>query len=364
MKNAFLLLTMVLLSITMYGQSEEKWPAIDASVMDMAYYPSNVAFRNYLTEAERNIKPQVKIAYSRPKKNNREIFGNLVPYGAEWRLGANEATTITFYQAVEIGAYTIQGGTYTVFADVEKDQWTLHLSTEMGLWGGANRDMTKNVASIVVPTETTKDVREELSMTFREIDSHTCHLVIQWDQTRVNVPIKFNPVLFSNVDSSPMDKAHYPENAAYKNYLSAEEKSVTEKVEVTYSRPQKKGRKVFGELVPMGEVWRIGANEATEIVFFEDVMINNVNIKSGKYALFAEVEKDEWKMIFSKDYPIWGAHKRDITKDVATTTIAVTTEAEVVENLSIIFEDQKDGSVHMIIAWDQTRAHMPIQFKK
>ena len=352
----------MLCGTVIFAQGDSKWPASDASVMDMIYYPSNVAWRNYLDESQRNITPKVKIAYSRPKMNNREIFGNLVPYGQEWRLGANEATTVTFYQNVDIAGTTVPGGTYTVSADVQEKQWTINLSSEMGIWGSANRDKAKTVASFVVPTEMAKESQEALSMTFKEIDNLTCHWVIQWDKTRVNIPVGFNPVVFSKIDASPMDMAHYPAKSAYTNYLEGAEKSITPKVEVVYSRPQKKGRDIFGDLIAYGSTWRIGANEATEIIFHENAMVNGTEIKKGRYALFAEVNEDKWNMIFSKDYPIWGAANRDQTKDVTSTEIAVSKEDEVVESLSIIFEDQEDGSVHMVIAWDQTRAKMPIKF--
>ena len=68
-------------------------------------------------------------------------------------------------------------------------------------------------------------------------------------------------------------------------------------------------------------------------------------------------------MIFSKDLPAWGAANRDESKDVGRTNVSLKSDSEVVENLSIIFEEKSDKLVHMVVAWDQTRAELPITFK-
>ena len=96
MKKVLMVLIAVVCISTAYGQ-ESKWPKVDVSALDAEYYPARAAWRNYLGPDDRNIAPQVKVIYSRPKMKEREIFGGLVPYGQEWRLGANEATEITFY---------------------------------------------------------------------------------------------------------------------------------------------------------------------------------------------------------------------------------------------------------------------------
>ena len=79
--------------------------------------------------------------------------------------------------------------------------------------------------------------------------------------------------------------------------------------------------------------------------------------------MYAQVEKDFWNLILSKDIPAWGVHNRDKSKDIATVKIPVHSEAEVVEHLSIIFEEVDDNSANMIVAWDQTRAVANITFE-
>jgi hypothetical protein len=343
---------------------ETKWPDLDVSTLDAAYYPQEAAWRNYLGEDQRNMQPKVKVLYSRPLKKGRDIFGDLVPFGKEWRLGANEATTITFYDAVDIGGTAVRPGTYTVFADVKPNAWTMHLSTERGIWGNANRDKDKTVASVTVAPTKVDEVREALAITFQEVDEMHCNMVIEWDQTRVAVPIAFNPIMFRGLDASPMDIAHYPSNSAYTNYLEGEEKNITPKIQVEYSRPFKKGRNVFGELIKPGDMWRIGANEASEIVLFEDMTVGGEDLNAGRYALLAEIKDGSWDIIFSKDFPSWGMVNRDESKDVARVNIPVITGGEVLENLSITFEEKSDSLVHMMIGWDQTRAEIPFEMNK
>lgn len=362
MKKFLMILFAALFVSAAYGQ-ESKWPKVDVSPLDAEYYPAKAAWRNYLGPEDRNIRPQVKVLYSRPKKKDREIFGALVPYGKEWRIGANEASEITFYQSVDIGGTTVTPGTYTLSALVNADHWVVNFSSQRGIWGSENRDASKTVASIKVNTSTEAESVEALSMSFRKMDDQTAHMTIQWDKTRVEVPIGFNPVLFSGDDVSPMDIAHYPGKSAYTNYLKGEEVNITPKVQVVYSRPYKKGRNVFGDLLKTGDIWRVGANQSTEVVFYEDVTVGDLELKGGRYALYAEIKDGSWDLIFSKDLPAWGSKNRDESKDVGRTNVSLKSDDEVVENLSIIFEEKSEKLVHMVIAWDQTRAELPISFK-
>src|SRR5665811_1771669 len=87
-------------------------------------------------------------------------------------------------------------------------------------------------------------------------------------------------------------------------------------IRLIYSRPQLNGRRIFGELQDYGEVWRIGANEATEIEFFRDVKINNKKIKKGRYTLDCIPYADKWTLIVNRETNTWGIFKYDQTKDV------------------------------------------------
>lgn len=363
MKNFLLCFCLCLTYLSVNAQEESKWPPIDKSPMDAATYPRNAAWRNYMTDAEREIQPTARVVYSRPQMNERKIFGELVPFGKEWRLGANESTTMTFYQDVDVAGTTVNRGTYSIFVTPQADKWEITFSAQTGIWGGENRDETKDILTVTVPTEKTTTTREALSMTFQEIDDLHFNYIIEWENTRAKILIGKNPIRISDLDVSPMDRSVYPDKASYVNYLKGEEANLTPKIIVQYSRPYKKGRKVFGNLLNVGDTWRIGANESTELTLYQDVTIKGTEVKMGEYVLYADLKEGSWDIIFSKDLPAWGAANRDESKDAHRINIPLSSEEEDLENLSIIFEEKSPKLVHMVIGWETTRAELPIEFK-
>ena len=162
---------------------------------------------------------------------------------------------------------------------------------------------------------------------------------------------------FSPVDKSPMDASYYPADYPI---LKIQDK-ITEPViaRVIYSRPQKIGRVIFGELVEYGKVWRMGANEATEIDFYKDVKIGGKKIKKGRYTLYALVNPDKWTIILNSETDTWGAFKYDPKKDIGRFDVPVQKNTELVEALAIQFE--KDNKVfNMVVAWDDILVKLPI----
>jgi len=159
------------------------------------------------------------------------------------------------------------------------------------------------------------------------------------------------------VDKSPMDVSYYPNNYPI---LKIQNK-VTEPLiaRILYSRPQKQGRKIFGELVEYGNVWRLGANEATEIEFYKDVKIGGKKVLKGRYTLYAIVSENLWTMILNKDTDTWGAFKYDSKKDVLRTDVSVKKTEEVTESMSMLFEKSATG-ISLIIAWEQVKVTLPI----
>ena len=162
------------------------------------------------------------------------------------------------------------------------------------------------------------------------------------------------------VDKSPMDMCYYPNNYPV---LKIQDK-VTEPVvaRVIYSRPQKNGRLIFGDLVEYGKVWRLGANEATEIEFFRSVKIGDKKVEKGRYTLYAIPTEDTWTIILNKDNDTWGAFKYDEQKDVLRTSVPVQKLNEGVEALAMTFE-KSDSGCNLIIAWDNIKASLPISLK-
>ena len=356
------MLFFILLLALVINAQDKKYPDLDASSLDRATYPSDAAWRNYLEGDDRNKNMKMRVTYSRPKKKGRNIFGELVPFGQEWRVGANEATEIAFFQTVGIGNHVVNGGFYSIFAEVNENEWTVHFSSETSIWGNANRDQSKDIASISVPVTRLDLPIESLSMTFREINPQLVHLVIAWDQTQVEVPIALNPPEFSGEDMSPMDQAVFPRQAAFRNYAEGDARNEMPKVKVVYARPQMKGRKIFGDLLKYGEVWRVGANESTELTVYQDVKIGDQNLRRGTYAVYAVVNQDSWEFILSSDLPAWGNANRDESKDVMKLQVPSSPTSETVEALSIVFESEDDDQVNMVVAWENTRAVLPIAF--
>lgn len=131
---------------------------------------------------------------------------------------------------------------------------------------------------------------------------------------------------------------------------------------VIYSRPQRNNRSVYGELIEFNKVWRLGANEATEIEFYRDVKIDGKKVAKGKYTLFAVVNPDQWTMILNKDTDTWGAFKYDQKKDVLRMNVPTKKISEAVDAFTIFFEKTSSG-VNLNIAWDTVQVSLPILLK-
>lgn len=159
------------------------------------------------------------------------------------------------------------------------------------------------------------------------------------------------------IDKSPMDVSYYPSNYPL---LKIQDKA-TEPVlaRVVYSRPQKNGRNIFGDLIDFGKVWRLGANEATEIEFFQNVKINNNKIKKGRYTLYAIPDSTKWTIIVNKETDIWGAFKYDEQKDVARMTVPVERLPSVEESFVMFFDKAAEG-FSLQILWDDVKVNLPI----
>ncbi len=160
------------------------------------------------------------------------------------------------------------------------------------------------------------------------------------------------------LDKSPMDMSYYPAGYPVLKFQN----KITEPLimRIIYSRPQVNGRKIFGDLQKFGEIWRLGANEVTEIQFFKDIWINNKKIKKGRYSLYCIPYEDKWTMIVNKETDVWGL-KYDADKDVV--RMDLTTEKNIsTEALTIIFV-KSDTGANMLMYWDDVKAALPITFK-
>jgi hypothetical protein len=161
-------------------------PGIDKSPMDMCYYPDNypvLKIRNKVSDP-----PVARLIYSRPQKEGRTVFGGLVTYGDIWRLGANEATEIEFYEPVTIGGKKVSKGRYSLYALVNPESWTFIINTDTDTWGAFKYDESKYVARINVPVKHPENTVEALSMEFEKTDNGFA-LIVAWENVQAALPI-------------------------------------------------------------------------------------------------------------------------------------------------------------------------------
>lgn len=162
------------------------------------------------------------------------------------------------------------------------------------------------------------------------------------------------------LDRSGMDMSYYPNLYPL---LKFQGKITTAPIaRVIYGRPHKDGRVIYGDLIKYNELWRVGANEATEIEFFKDVKINNTKVLKGRYTLYCIPTTTNWTFIINRDTDTWGAFKYSQAKDVIRIKSPVSTLNYVVENLAIYFDKVNDHSCTMHLAWDNLMSDIVISF--
>ena len=161
--------------------------------------------------------------------------------------------------------------------------------------------------------------------------------------------------LMAVLGSAQMEKKSRPSPAAKASCDLAAGKSIT----MDYSSPRAKGRKIFGGLVPYGEVWRAGANDATTFVTTTDLMVGGTHVPSGKYTIFAIPNKDKWALVISKKTGEWGTAYPGASEDLARIEMKASTLPAAVENFTIAF-DKTAGGCTLRMDWETTRASVEI----
>jgi hypothetical protein len=163
-------------------------------------------------------------------------------------------------------------------------------------------------------------------------------------------PAAFSQVL-PGLDKSPADIAYFRNS-----------KTDVPAVKVIYSRPQKKDRRIFGGLVPYNEVWRTGANEATEITFTHDGTFGGKAVKAGRYSLFTIPGPKSWTIILNSALDVWGSFTYDKSKDVLRVEAPVGKTKSEIEAFTIFFTG-KPPSGNLVFAWDNVWVEVPVSFK-
>mgnify|MGYP006267140683 FL=1 len=132
-------------------------------------------------------------------------------------------------------------------------------------------------------------------------------------------------------------------------------------LEVSYSRPAVKGRKIFGDLVPFGNVWRTGANSATTLTFSDEVSIGGVKIAPGKYGLLSIPNKDNWTIIISKQTDVTSpaAYKQEM--DIVRINAATADLKYKIENFAIVIDNIKSNQCEIGLYWDKTKVSFTVE---
>jgi hypothetical protein len=131
-------------------------------------------------------------------------------------------------------------------------------------------------------------------------------------------------------------------------------------IEIIYSRPNMKGRVVFGDLAPLGKLWRTGANAATKVTFGEDVKVGGVAVKAGSYVLYTVPNKDEWEVILNKGLNNWGVDGYKSEEDVAKFKVKPMTLPMNVETFTMQIADVMPASANIQIMWEKTAISFPV----
>ena len=170
------------------AQPSVKVPALDKSPMDMSYFPADYPILK--TQNKANVPPVARVVYSRPQKDNRPIFGQLIEYNKVWRLGANEATELEFFKDVTIAGKKVAKGRYTVYAIPTENKWTIILNRDTDTWGAFVYDEKKDILRTDVPTQLLTTPVDAFSMGFNKTE-RGMDLFIAWDNVSANLPISF-----------------------------------------------------------------------------------------------------------------------------------------------------------------------------
>jgi hypothetical protein len=131
-------------------------------------------------------------------------------------------------------------------------------------------------------------------------------------------------------------------------------------VKTAYSSPRVKGRKIYGDLVPFGQVWRTGANEATTFVASGDVTVGGKAVPAGSYTLFTVPDKDKWTLIINKKTGEWGIPYKYESDELARVDMKVSKLPSPVENFTIAY-DKSGSSCTLRIDWESTRASVEVK---
>ena len=161
------------------------YASVDVSPMDMSYFPVDYP----KIKMAKTPPPVARVIYSRPHLQRRALFNGILKYDEPWRLGANEASELTFYKPVTIQGKKIKAGRYIIYGIPHVDTWTIILNSNIDTWG-LKQDSTKDIGRFEIPVSTNGTSLEYFTMVFEKADTGA-NLVIAWADVVAKLPIKF-----------------------------------------------------------------------------------------------------------------------------------------------------------------------------
>lgn len=170
-------------------------------------------------------------------------------------------------------------------------------------------------------------------------------------------------LLTAGCSSRKSSKPEYPDSEIRKSPIAiASVKSDNTYIKVVYGQPYRQGRTIFGSWEPYGEVWRTGANEATEITLTNPVLMNKELVEAGTYALFTIPHEEYWTIILNNDLGQWGAFEYSTNFDYKRFDVPVITLPQPAELFTIFFTEVKNKETALVLTWDLVRIEIPVVF--
>ncbi|MBI5473197.1 MAG: DUF2911 domain-containing protein [Ignavibacteriae bacterium] len=274
----------------------------------------------------------ISVNYGRPSMRGRTIMGELVPWNAVWRTGANEATHLKTNFDMRLGGVPLTRGTYTLWTLPSPTGWKIIINKQTKQWG-TKYDESQDFARFDAAVEQLETPVETLTIAFDVTGKTQGRLKLMWEKTLVWTTFE----KATNVRPlSPLDSSEV--------FLN------NRKVKVKYSKPFVRGRSIWGVVVPYDSIWRTGANAATVFQTETDLAMGTVNVPAGVYTLYSKPTENALELIISKKGP--GNAEYDPTQDLARVTLALRASSAPIDPFRIAFEQgsQKNAAL-MKLGW-------------
>jgi hypothetical protein len=290
----------------------------------------------------------VTITYSRPSVNDRQIWGELVPYDEIWRTGANKATSIEFSTDVKVEGNEVKAGKYAVFTIPSKSEWTVILNSNPEQWGTYNYKEEDEVLKIKVNSEE-NHYHEQMIFNFKFVNKISSNVILAWKDLKV----QFNVESFL---SDPESRNVRPSPASF-----VQQRVGLTDVKMTFASPGVKDRKIWGELVPYDKIWRTGANEATTIELNHPVKLNGNEVPAGKYSFFTIPSEKEWTIVLNKTSDQWGNYDYKQDDDLLRFTVTPKKSSHPHERMRFVFKDVEFNTATLLLVWENLAVPMSVE---